>query len=955
MNIRGFGDDAKQRAIFDFAKNSHADFVCLQETLVSDSLISTFRSKWKGSSFWSPALGKQGGTVILVPENSDFEIKKWQRDSSGRIVSILASLGDFNFNIVNIYAPTNLTERKCFYESLHDFFFPNALKIIVGDFNCVENASDKHGGVFSQAKDLIDFRTQFKLIDIWQKLHGRQTECTWFNSDQSIGTRLDKFLIDPDLSANARTCEIIPFVLSDHDSVHLSLDLHDIYTGGPGIWRLNLDLLKDELFCSQISELICTHVDFIEAFPSIHEWWDFLKESIKETALIFGREKSRKLNRDRVHITNHLIDARRDFLAGNVLAKQTIDNLESELKAILVEQQRSVHIRSRAQWLEEGERPSKYFFKLESHRAQKHAVKSVLNSADVEVTSKDDIEQAHFDFYSRLYSAEQTDVTFQNEFLSQIDTSLTDNERDLCEGELDLTEITSAMRDLSPGKTPGPDGLPQEFYAKFWNLLAPHLLRVFNFSLEQGFLCDYMRENVTRLLFKKGDKKLLKNWRPISLLNVDYKICSKALANRLAKVLSSIINEDQTCSVPGRTIFENLALFRDVLDHVNITNETGILVSLDQEKAFDRVDHSFLRRTLERFGFGPGFLRWISTLYHGASMKIIVNGFLTEKIFLKRGVRQGDSLSPLLYVICAEVLAQNIRNHNGIQGFLLPGAHSYFKLRQYADDSTCFVKDTFSLHNLFYLLRKFERGTGAKLNLSKTKAMWLGAWRARPDTPLGLSWVQKMKICGVWFSNGLVNVDPDNWLPRISKLESNINLWKCRSLSLIRKVLVINILGASKFWFLAKVLPTPEWVISRFKKLVFPFLWGSKIETVGRKSLSVPVHKGGLGLIDFMCKSKALKVSALVNTIDHPDTKDFLLMKYFTGSQLARVRGEWSHLRDNSSPSALAPSKYYECVFNSLTTVTKRIPSTSSFCFSSKNCYTELLKDAVSVPVLPYR
>ena len=116
-----------------------------------------------------------------------------------------------------------------------------------------------------------------------------------------------------------------------------------------------------------------------------------------------------------------------------------------------------------------------------------------------------------------------------------------------------------------------------------------------------------MRENVTRLLFKKGDKKLLKKWRPISLLNVDYKICSKLIANRLAKVLSSIINEDQTCSLPGTTIFENLAMFRDILDHVNITNETGILVSLDQEKAFDRVDHTFLCRTLECFSFGPSF------------------------------------------------------------------------------------------------------------------------------------------------------------------------------------------------------------------------------------------------------------------------------------------------------------------------------------------------------------
>ena len=576
LNIRGFGNDAKQRAIFDFVKNSHADFVCLQETLVNDSLISAFRSKWNGPSFWSPALGKQGGTVILVRENSDFEIKKWQRDSSGRIVSILASLGELNFNLVNIYAPTNLTERKCFYEKLHDFFFPNTLKIIAGDFNCVEAASDKHGGIFSPAKDLTDFRTQFRLIDVWRKLHGRHTDCTWFNSDKSIGTRLDKFLIDPDLSANAETCEIRPFVLSDHDSVYLSLDLHDVYTRGPGVWRLNLDLLNDENFCSQISELISAHVEFIEAFPSIHEWWDFLKESIKETALFSSREKARQHNRDKVHITNSLINARRDFLAGNVLAKRTIDSLESKLKAIIFEQQRSVQIRSRAQWLEEGERPSKYFFKLESHRAQINTVKSVFNSADVEVTSKDDIEQAHFDFYSRLYSAEQLDATFQNELLSQIDTSLDDDTRELCEGVLDLTEITSALKGLSSGKTPGTDGLPLEFYVKFWHLLAPSLLKVFNFSLETGYLSISMRESVTRLLFKKGDRKLLKNWRPISLLNVDYKICSKALANRLAKVLSSIINEDQTCSVPGRTIFHNLALFRDVLDHVNTTNETSI-------------------------------------------------------------------------------------------------------------------------------------------------------------------------------------------------------------------------------------------------------------------------------------------------------------------------------------------------------------------------------------------
>lgn len=245
-----------------------------------------------------------------------------------------------------------------------------------------------------------------------------------------------------------------------------------------------------------------------------------------------------------------------------------------------------------------------------------------------------------------------------------------------------------------------------------------------------------MQESVTRVIFKKDDPKDLKNWRPISLLNVDYKICSKTLANRLSIVLPSIIHEDRTCSVPGRTIFENLSLLREILDYVNITDETGVLLNLDQEKAFDRVDRNFLLNTLKRFGFGPVFQWWISTLYCNAKMKVLVNGFLTDDIPLERGVRQGDPLSPLLYSLCAEVLACNIRENNLIKGSLLPGAKgTHFNIGQYADDSNCFVKDVSSLQKLFQLLRKYELGTGAKLNVNKTEAMWLGAWRTRTDTP----------------------------------------------------------------------------------------------------------------------------------------------------------------------------------------------------------------------------
>ena len=236
-----------------------------------------------------------------------------------------------------------------------------------------------------------------------------------------------------------------------------------------------------------------------------------------------------------------------------------------------------------------------------------------------------------------------------------------------------------------------------------------------------------------------------------------------------------------------------------------MTNEPGILLNLGQEKAFDRVDRHFLSNTLSRFGFGETFCRWISLLCCGASMQVIVNGFLTESIPLLRGVRQGDPLSPLLYVLCMEVFAVNLRRDPHIEGFLVPSASGRrFQISQYADDCTCLGKTLFSLDKLFNFIYRHELATGAKLGLA------LGAWKSCSLTPHGLKWVNKMKISGVCFGN--MCVDPENWLPRLSKLENNLNLWKTRSLSMIGKTLIINVLGATKFWFLAKVLPIPEWV-----------------------------------------------------------------------------------------------------------------------------------------------
>lgn len=919
--------------------------------LSEEKSINGVISRWPGQSFWSPAVGKQGGVGILIHNSFDGKILSWLKDSSGRVLSVLIETSQLRINLINIYAPTNLTERKAFFANLHDFFIPADGLILGGDFNCYESDLDKFGGNISTASYLSDFRSSFKLVDIWRKHHRKQREMSWFNADFTIGGRLDKFLLSSRLVDFAEKCDITPCCLSDHDYVNLSFDCADSAPRGPGLWKFNNSLLSDEIFCQYLSERISDLSSCLSAFGSVKSWWDFFKVSLKADIRLFAKSKRRELSRERVVLTNRLIGLKRRLAQGDISVSSEILAIESHLAALVNRSLEGAKTRSRAQWLEEGEKPTRFFFKLERERLEKNDVKSILDPSGTEVFTREAIEQAHFDFYTNLFSAEPIDPECKETLLNGINSFLSDSDRHVCEGAVTLAELTASLKTMNFNKAPGSDGFSVEFYLKFWDLLGPLLLKVINQCFADGELAESMKLSITRLIFKKrGNIKDLKNWRPISLLNVDYKICSKAITLRLAKVLDSIIDPDQTCSVPGRTISNNLVLLRDTFEYITQTDETGILVSLDQEKAFDRVNRTFLMELLDRFGFGSDFCRWISTFYLGANMRIILNGWLSRPIMLMRGVRQGDSLSPLLYILCVEALACQIRLCSGIRGFLLPGAKGrQFKVRQYADDTTSLVKDYNSLVRLFDIISIYEKGSGAKLNKSKTEAMWLGAWRDRPDAPLGLTWVRKMKILGVIF--GTVPVEQDNWQPKINKLEKSIGLWKSRSLSLVGKSLIVNVLGLSKFFYLAKVLKPPSWVFSRVNSLIWPFIWGSKIETVSRNTCYLPALSGGLNVTNLELKCIALRLTSVISTIGLREDSSFFLCKYFIGRPLASLKAEWRFLRDNLSPSASRLTGFYENCLKHLREFDSLVKSNSPL--TTKVFYTHLLKRTSSPPLLP--
>ena len=529
------------------------------------------------------------------------------KKTHSRIVSILIRSNSVDVNLVNIYAPTNLVERKLFSDSLHEFFIPSAAIIIGGDFNCYDNVLDKFGGNISIHKEYESLKNDFALVDVWRNLHPGSREFTWFNSSFSSGSRLDKFLVSRELLSPVVECNISPRPISDHDFVSLVFDIPTGIKRGPGVWNFNNSLLKDKDFCTTIKKFIDCHLRFLPSFASLQDWWEFLKLSIKEESIAFSHNKRRRLRKQQVSLTNKLIRLRQRLVDGDDTVSILISDTESQLKARRVKEIEGIMIRSRAQWLE-GKRPSCYFFNLQRIKAQKSHISSVYDLNGTEVSSQEEIEKAHVDFYSCLFSEEPVDVALQDDLLSSLQCQLSSDQASSCEGQMTLDEMTFDLKKMNSNKASGPDGLSVEFYVKFWDRLGPYLCRVLNAYYHAGEMCESMKTSNTRVIFKKGDRKNLKNWRPISLLNVNYKICSKVLSLCLSKVLEFIVDPDQPCSVPGRKITSNLHILRDVLDYIDRTNETGILISLDQEKAFDRVNRTFLLNLLSHSVFVHPFV-----------------------------------------------------------------------------------------------------------------------------------------------------------------------------------------------------------------------------------------------------------------------------------------------------------------------------------------------------------
>ncbi|CAM2117480.1 unnamed protein product [Caretta caretta] len=611
-------------------------------------------------------------------------------------------------NLVNIYAPQMSSRRPQFYQRVSDFLGTldsHECLVLGGDFNTTLEEWDRSGAEPSPAAANIlqGIVEHHSLVDVWCDHHPDDTSTftfLWVEAHRSHHSWLDRIYLSRFHLSQAHSSAIRPAPFSDHHLVTVTVSLR---AERPGLayWHFNNSLLENESFVMSFREFWLAWREQWHAFPSLWRWMDLGKVRAKLFCRDYTRGTSRRRNAAIEQLEREVLEMERRLAANpeDPSLCGACREKREELRALEDHRARGAFVQSRIRLLWEMDRGSRFFYALEKTRGAKKHVTCLLAEDGTPLTDPEEMCGRARDCYTSLFFPDPTDPGACGVLWEELPT-VSVGDRDRLELPLTLAEFSEALCRMPTNKSPGMDGLIMEFYRAFWDILGPDL---------------------------KGDLRDLRNWRPVSLLITDYKIVAKAISLRLGSMMADVIHPDQTYTVPGRSIFDNLFLVRDLLELGRRDGLSFALLSLDQEKAFDRVDQGYLLSTLQAFGFGPQFVSFLQVLYASAECLVRLNWTLTEPVSFGRGVRQGCPLSGQLYALAIEPFLCLLRRR--MTGLVLREPELRLVLSAYADDVRLVVQDSGDLARVEACQAIYSAASSARVNWVKSSGLAVGDWR----------------------------------------------------------------------------------------------------------------------------------------------------------------------------------------------------------------------------------
>lgn len=846
INVRSIYSELRSQSIFPYLKSIQADIFCLQECCIPHQRdYYKWEAKWCFKSLWSGSNENKNDGVAILVNSQHITIEKSIIIRPGRAQLVEIKCRGNTVKILNIYGYNEKEERFQLFRDLEQYVMGRDPTIICGDFNCVLEKEDRlnpHED-FKKEKTALFLKKlcrDFKLEDICKNRFKGQQNFTWYSADGKRASRIDYIFAK---QCQTQDIQLIPVFFSDHVMIKSTLLLPKDSDFGKGVWKLNCSLLKEKKIVEKYKEEYKQWQTIQDLCDTKLQWWELIK---KRTRTFFMKEGNLKKRHER----NKLLKLQKRLQTYFKLQMCGLDfhteisSTKKEIKELMENRAMGVIIRSKEQEVEEGEKCTRYFFKKIIDG--RHEITELRNKDGKIIQDNQDISTIVQEFYTDLYAYQPIKNYIVIETLAIFDKKIQTKQN--LEKDFDVVELTKCMKKFKKGKSPGIDGLPIEFYETFWDLIARDILEMFNEFQKMTVLPETFTMALVKLIHKKGEKIDLKNWRPISLLNVDYKLFSKLLASRLTGVLDQVIHPDQLCAVPGRRITDGLILVRDIIHYSQERRMQIMMVNLDFEKAFDSISHEYMFKILDHIDCPKIFIKWITLLYTQTTNQILIQGNLTSKIKIQRGVRQGCPLSALLYILCIEPLAQTIRMDQHIRGFGLPGCSgSIVKCILYMDDINVICSDSSSANRVFQLVEIFGNASGSKLNREKTQIIMYGPWREDEKNKWEKNTFDR-KILGIKFDKD--GYGKQNWIDLTHKIKKKIAYWSLRAMTIEGKVLIIKAVILAMLRLTSIIFFPPKGTIRTLERNIFYFLWNTKWERLKRSDMKKDKENGGKGVPD---------------------------------------------------------------------------------------------------------
>ena len=911
LNCRGINKTIKRRSLF--SKCYKSNIIFLQETYITDDKFDTWKEGWKGKMFHSPGSNNSNGLITLVHENfvNNSESIFYR---SQRVLGIKSIIDDEPYFFINFYAPsTTKLEKQNFLNELYHVsaICSNNNIIMGGDLNLVLDndldiiAGDKHD--ITCIERINNMLVRRDLIDSWRYQHAEERDFTWARYNPFCARRLDYIFIHSDfIPALIKTSH--SFVTgSDHKSVSCLISTEE-FQRGKSYWKLNTALLTDNEYINFMNSELDNFMTL--DIPDPIDRFEYLKIFVKTKSIAYSKERSKE-NNIRHTVLQATIQSCNKKLITNPNDEVNIENLfkaKKELEVFELEKAKGAMARSRMKEVTMGEKNTNYFLGVEKSNGNDNTIYK-LETDSGEIRDQEAILGEITKHFDKLYSKDNN-LTKDNldgikDYINDINhDKISDSDKNLLETNLSIEEVGKALFGLSNDASPGIDGIPAGWYKVFYNRIKLLLHKSLEKAIDNGELGTSQRLGVISLIHKGKElsKFKLKNWRPISITNSDYKILSKCIAERLHRVLDSIINISQTGFMRGRSIADNIRIIDDIINLANKFNSPGMIVSLDFEKAFDSISRQTILDSLVFFNFGPNFIQMVATLLNNAECCIQNGGILTSWISCQRGIRQGCNASPLLFLITLELMSIKLRNSNSIQGISFRHLNSVsdpIKVIQYCDDTTLILNSDAELIAALKLIDEFYEVAGLKLNKSKSIAIRLGSSKDDENRTGDISWKNKnelIKILGVFFNSKQEASDiKENWYPKLDKIrELSVKLRK-RKVSLWGRIILCKTFLLSQISFNIQALSMPDEVLVELDKICFKYIWQSQsnnkkvIEKIKRQVMCMTKEEGGAGMIKSGTQQRLflikwiLKLNEDTNSFYKKTKIPFIFLDYFGG------------------------------------------------------------------------